>query len=184
MKSTKAEVRRRVSEVLKLRLGGAECPDIRDYASAPEQAWNVSDSQLRRYIQAADALCQEYFDAKAGHLLARHLLQRRQLYAHCMSVGDFRTALAVLKDEADLEALYPAGPVAPGPAAPDSRLGTAADVLALLEGQAGAVRAEPGAGAVEKARVVVSLAGVALKAIEATNLAARIEALEAVLKQR
>src|SRR5262245_51719990 len=112
MKSTKAEVAKRVHEVLKLRLGGAEFPHIRDYANAPEQGWGVSDSQLWRYIRAADALCKEYFDARADHLPSRHLLQRRQLYAHAMSAGDFRTALAVLKDEAQLEGLYPADKVA------------------------------------------------------------------------
>src|SRR5262245_61751698 len=112
MRSSKDEVRRRVNAVLKLRLGGAEFPDLREYADAPEQSWGVSDTQLRRYMTAADALCQQYFDAKAGHLLARHLLQRRQLYAYCMSAGDFRTALAVLKDEAQLEGLYPADKVA------------------------------------------------------------------------
>jgi hypothetical protein len=64
------------------------------------------------------------------------------------------------------------------------RLKTAADVLALLEEQVAAVRAEAEAGPLEKARVVGYLAGVALKAIEAGNLAARIEMLEAVLKQR
>jgi hypothetical protein len=112
MKSSKPEVQKRVNEVFKLRLGGAELADIRDYANAPEQGWNVSDSQLRRYIKAADALCLDYFDAKAEHLLARHLLQRRQLYAHAMGAGDFRTALAVLKDEAELEGLYPPHKVA------------------------------------------------------------------------
>jgi hypothetical protein len=64
------------------------------------------------------------------------------------------------------------------------RLKTAADVLALLEEQVEAVRAEQEAGTLEKARTVGYLAGVALKAIEAGNLAARIEMLEAVLKQR
>ena len=64
------------------------------------------------------------------------------------------------------------------------RLRTAADVLRLLEEQVEAVRAEQEAGTLEKARAVGYLAGVALKAIEAGNLAARIEALEAVLKQR
>ena len=113
MKSTKAEVCRRVNEVLKLRLGGAELPDIRDYANAPEQGWDVSDSQVWRYIRAADALCKDYFDARAGHLLTRHLLQRRTLYAHAMGAGDFRTALAVLQDEAKLEGLYPPTKVAP-----------------------------------------------------------------------
>jgi hypothetical protein len=113
MKATKAEVRKRVSEVLKLRLGGAEFHDIREYAAAPERAWGLSDSQLWRYISAADKLCKDYFDAKADHLLARHLLQRRQLYAHAMGAGDFATALRVLQDEAKLEGLYPPTKIAP-----------------------------------------------------------------------
>ena len=64
------------------------------------------------------------------------------------------------------------------------RLQTAADVLALLEEQVTAVRAAPEAGPLEKARTVGYLAGIALRAIEAGNLAARIEMLEMVLKQR
>jgi hypothetical protein len=108
MKSSKAEVLRRVEEVFRLRLGGAEFSDILQHASAPEQNWGVSDRQLWNYIAAADRLMKERFDAKAEHLLARHLLQRRQLYAHAMGAGDFRTALAVLQDEAKLEGLYPA----------------------------------------------------------------------------
>ena len=64
------------------------------------------------------------------------------------------------------------------------RLKTAADVLALLEEQVSAVRAEPEATTLEKARVVGYLAGISLKAIEAGDLAARLEAVEAVLKAR
>jgi hypothetical protein len=108
MKSTSAEVRRRVEEVYRLRLGGAEFSDILQFASAPEQNWNVSERQIWNYVAAADKLVKERFDARADHLLARHLLQRRQLYAHAMGAGDFRTALAVLVDEAKLEGLYPA----------------------------------------------------------------------------
>jgi hypothetical protein len=108
MKSTRAEVLKRVEEVFKLRLGGAEFADILQYASAPEQQWDVSGRQIWNYIAAADRLVKERFDAKAAHLLARHLLQRRTLYAHAMGAGDFRTALAVLQDEAKLENLYPA----------------------------------------------------------------------------
>jgi hypothetical protein len=113
MRSTKAEVAKRVLEVFKLRLGGAEFADLREFADAPEQAWGVSDTQLRRYIAASDALCKEHFDAEADHLLNRHLLQRRTLYAHAMGAGDFRTALAVLQDEAKLEGLYPPTKIAP-----------------------------------------------------------------------
>jgi hypothetical protein len=113
MKSSKAEVLKRVEAVYRLRLGGAEFHDIRDYADAPEQQWNVSDTQLRRYISTADKLMKERFNAKADHLLARHLLQRRALHAHAMQAGDYRTALAVLQDEAKLEGLYPPTKIAP-----------------------------------------------------------------------
>jgi hypothetical protein len=64
------------------------------------------------------------------------------------------------------------------------RLQTAQDVLALLQEQIQAVRADREASTLEKARMIGHLAGLALKAIEAGNIAARIEALEAVLKQR
>jgi hypothetical protein len=108
MKSSKAEVLQRVEKVFELRLGGAEYADIVQYASAPEQAWGVSGRQIWNYIAAADRRIKQRFDARAEHLLARHLLQRRTLYAHAMGAGDFRTALAVLQDEAKLEGLYPA----------------------------------------------------------------------------
>ena len=64
------------------------------------------------------------------------------------------------------------------------RLKTAADVLALLEEQVSAVRDAPEAGTLEKARVVGYLGGIALRAIEAGDLAARLEAVEATLKVR
>jgi hypothetical protein len=64
------------------------------------------------------------------------------------------------------------------------RLKTAADVLALLEEQVSAVRADATAGTLEKARTLGYLATVSLKAIEAGDLAARLEALEAVLRSR
>jgi hypothetical protein len=64
------------------------------------------------------------------------------------------------------------------------RLQTAQDVIDLLEEQVEAVRAESEASTLEKAHTIGFLAGVALKAIESGNLAARIEMLERVLKQR
>src|SRR5262249_46897135 len=64
------------------------------------------------------------------------------------------------------------------------RLQTAADVLELLAEQVEAVRADKKAKTLEKARTIGYLAAIALRAIEAGNLAARIEMLEMVLKQR
>ena len=64
------------------------------------------------------------------------------------------------------------------------RLQTAQDVIDLLSDQIGAVREEETVGTIERARTIGFLAAIALKAIEAGNLAARLEALESVLKAR
>jgi hypothetical protein len=64
------------------------------------------------------------------------------------------------------------------------RLQTARDVIDLIEEQVTAVRDEREASTLEKARTIGYLASVALRAIEAGTLAARVEMLEIVLKQR
>ncbi len=66
----------------------------------------------------------------------------------------------------------------------DFRLQTAADVLALVEEQVAAVRTDAEAKTLEKARTIGYLAGIALKAVEAGNVAARLEAVEFALKRR
>jgi hypothetical protein len=64
------------------------------------------------------------------------------------------------------------------------RLQTIQDVIDLLQEQVEAIRATPWSGTIEKARALAYLAGIARKTIEAGTLAARLEMLEAVLKQR
>jgi hypothetical protein len=64
------------------------------------------------------------------------------------------------------------------------RLRVAQDLVGLLEEQIDAVRGDPAAGTLEKARCVGSLVNVALRALEQRDLTARIEALELVLKGR
>jgi hypothetical protein len=64
------------------------------------------------------------------------------------------------------------------------RLRTPADVLALLEAEASRVRADPTADPVARARAVGALARVALDAIAADQVVARVAALEAVLARR
>jgi hypothetical protein len=106
MKSTKAEVRQRVEEVLRIRLMGAEFWDIRQHAS--ENGWGVSDRQLWRYVAQADEMLKESLERDREKLLNRHHAQRRALLARALEVSDLRTALAVVKDEAELLGLYPA----------------------------------------------------------------------------
>jgi hypothetical protein len=192
MRSTKLEVRQRVEAIFQLRLGGAEFHDIREYADAatdddgkPRQPWGVSDSQLRRYIAEADELCKERFDARASHLLSRHLLQRRRLYAHAMEMSDIKTALAVLKDEAELERLYEAHDQ-PGPPgerdAGASPMGTA-DVVGVLATRLRQLE-QSDLPTAEKSRLTATLAEALLRAIGVDVLDKRLEALQAVLLDR
>jgi hypothetical protein len=112
-RSTKVETEQRVEQVYKMLLGGATFPDIREFACAPEQNWGVTDTQIRRYMTAAHQRIKERYEARADHSFSKHMLRREQLYAHAMGAGDFRTALAVLQDEAKLEGLYPPTKIAP-----------------------------------------------------------------------
>ncbi len=61
---------------------------------------------------------------------------------------------------------------------------TPADILKLLENLTAAVQADPFMETETKARAAGHLAAIALKAIEANNLAARVALLETVLKKR
>ena len=98
---------RRVEAVLRIRLDGAQFHDIRDYADAPEQGWKVSDSQLRRYVRESDKLLAERLERDRDKLFARHVAQRQALFGRAINAADYRTALAVAKDEGELQGLYP-----------------------------------------------------------------------------
>jgi hypothetical protein len=117
-KPTKATVLRRVEEILRIRLEGAEHWDVREYVREQESkegsAWqlgegekSLSDSQLWRYMARADRLIAQSCRASRKKLLRRHLAQRRNLYAKANLQGDVKAALAVLRDEAELLDLYP-----------------------------------------------------------------------------
>ena len=64
------------------------------------------------------------------------------------------------------------------------RLRKASDVLDLLEEQVDAVVKDTNSTTLEKARCIGFLCGITLRAIEAGDVAARLEAVEAVLKAR
>ena len=104
-KSGKATINRRVQEVSRLLLAGAEFAEIRQYAS--DHGWRISDRQVHRYMAAAYEGLATTTDRTRKQLLGRHLMQRRALYARALKSGDLKTALQILRDEADLEALYP-----------------------------------------------------------------------------
>ena len=63
-------------------------------------------------------------------------------------------------------------------------LDSPADVLALIEEQVNAVRADPSAEPTERARTLGMLASLALRAMDSRDITARLEAVERVLKLR
>jgi hypothetical protein len=176
MKATQAQMKERVSAVLKLRVAGAEFIDVREYARA--QQWGVSDSQLWRYVAKSDDALAAAVEKDRSKLLARHLAQRRLLYAKAVETGDWRAALAVLKDEAELQHLYDP----PASEAPTIPLANAADVVNALEVAVNEVHA--GQLDARTAATLTTMIGTQLRAIETGNLEARLETMEAVLKQR
>lgn len=110
-KSSKAETDQRVQEVLKLTLAGAEFPEIQQFAR--QQGWDVSERQLRRYIECAYRDVAQLSERDTDQIKGRQLMQRRVLFARAMKLGDIRTALSILQDEAKLLGLYPPTKIAP-----------------------------------------------------------------------
>jgi hypothetical protein len=119
MKPTQATIRQRVEELLSIRLEGATFLDARRYVAEkegegvtpwtiPEGGKPVSERTLWRYLQQTDKLLAQTCRESRKRLLRRHLAQRRHLYAAAYQQGDIKTALSVLKDEAELRGLYPA----------------------------------------------------------------------------
>ena len=114
----KAMAARRVDEILRIRLDGAEfwdlCEFVRGKELLPGSNWflqpgttPLSESQIRRYQGEADALISSAHERSRKKLFRRHLARRRHLYAKAATSGDLRTALACVQDEAKLLGLYP-----------------------------------------------------------------------------
>jgi hypothetical protein len=118
-RADKALLGRRVDDILRIRLDGAEWWDVRQYVrekeADPLSPWFVaeggkplSDHTIRYYQTSADKLMLASGERSRKKRLRRHLAQRRNLYARAVTTGELRTALAVLVDEAHLLGLYPA----------------------------------------------------------------------------
>lgn len=111
-------VSRRVEEVVRIRLDGAEFWDVREYVHEKEReagsAWErppggapMCDDMVRRYMRKADRVCAQAARVRLPGLLRRHVAMRDNLYAKSVLAGDYRTALAVLADTDRLLGLYP-----------------------------------------------------------------------------
>jgi hypothetical protein len=166
-KATKAQILLRVEEVLRIRLDGAEFWDVREYTREKEKeagsAWELpeggkplSDPTLWRYIRQADKMIADSCRSSRKKLIRNHLAQRRNLYAKAVAAGDYRTALSIKRDEAELLGIYPPKKIAPttpdGEHAYDAGGFSDPEALAILEGVASRLGiASPGPGGQEQA---------------------------------
>lgn len=177
MKATQTQVEQRVAEVLALRLAGADFPDILQYAAVKQ--WNVKERQLWNYVEKADERLAETTERDRGKLLRLHLAQRRLLYAKALESGDWRGALAIKKDEAQLLGLYDSPP----PALPDGVPPPqgARDLVAVLGTLVNQLRR--GEVDATTAAAVCNLAGVIMRAEESTELATQMKELQELMKR-
>jgi hypothetical protein len=143
-KADKALSARRVDEILRIRLDGAEWWDVREYVREQEKvedsAWfvaegatSLSDAMIRKYQEKADRLVWQSHEKSRRKLLRRHLAQRRNLFAKAVAQGDVKAALAVLRDEAELLDLYPSA---------EAKLAVEVEALKRMVTEAEARRAE------------------------------------------
>jgi hypothetical protein len=143
---------------LRIRLDLAEFWDVREFVREKEKEegslWfllpdekPLSDSQIRRYLLAADKLIAESCRASRRTLTRRHLARRRNIAAKALSAGDYRAALAALDSEAKLQGLFPS---ADGPLLDElRRLRERQDAIDARDDATGGIAGprEPGGGA-------------------------------------
>jgi hypothetical protein len=141
-KADKVLVAKRTEDLLRIRLDGARFWDLCEFVREKEveegSAWfleegskPLSESQIRRYQQKADDLAERSFERNRKRLFREHIAKRRHLYARAVTTGDLRTALAILRDEAELLKLYPQSTV-------EQRLAALEKLLASLQSPASA----------------------------------------------
>lgn len=70
------------------------------------EIWNVSDRQASAYLQRAQNQVEAATRETREGEMRRHLVLRRLLSSEAWDAGDLKTALAALRDHADLLGLY------------------------------------------------------------------------------
>jgi hypothetical protein len=107
MKSTKAEILKRVEKVYERRLLGDTYLEICHFASLPEQGWKVGGRQLQRYIRLADKMLEKRTNLKATYLFAKQASRRDLLFNKAWGQDrDVLSALKVLDGELKLLAVF------------------------------------------------------------------------------
>ena len=103
-KSNKVEIDKRILEVSKMLLSGNSTKDICYYALLN---WDISESQVKRYIRHCYTLWHKEFKKKSKANLNYQLAKRKDLYNKAYEGKDWQTCLSIAKDESKILDLYP-----------------------------------------------------------------------------
>jgi hypothetical protein len=117
MRSTKTTVRKRVEELLALRLVGAEFVNLRHHAA--EAGWGVSDRQLFRYIAAGDDLLAKTQERDRAKLFNRFVAVLWVIVARCLAASNDDGATRAIRVLLEMHGQFPPKRIAP--VMPDGR---------------------------------------------------------------
>lgn len=130
-KVTKAEKIQRVDLIFGLLSKGFTRSQICQYVAKQEEqgnlTWGVSERTIDRYIQAATLRFEEVAEVHNNQRFGRALTRLDDLYARTVAINDYKTALSIIKTEADLIGL-----TAPKKIEADINLSTPEGLLALF----------------------------------------------------
>jgi len=109
-KATKAQMSRRIADVIRWQQRGAGLPELIEQSKQPEKnhegkptgrpGWGskLSESSIRRVISLANEYWQEYAEAVAFQSVGKTMARLDLLYAHSLQINDYKTALAVQQE--------------------------------------------------------------------------------------
>ena len=115
----------RIDELVRLRLEGVFLfQDVRDYVrrqeKTAESCWAMKPgekplhrSSIYRYLQHDDNAIDELTVANRKRMYRLLLARRNDLYHKAVGSGDFKTALAIIKDQSEMHRLYPGKQILP-----------------------------------------------------------------------
>lgn len=101
-RATDPEREQRIEQIVRIRSNGGTFENVKDFA----ESWGLTWRQLRRYMSLADGRIEKACEHRANRNLALHLKKRQTWISQAVEQGDYRTALALAKDEAQLQGLY------------------------------------------------------------------------------
>ena len=109
-KITAVELSNRLAIVGDMLLSGLQRKDIlRAVLTSKEDkglGWDVTENMIDRYIARCSNMFKELSKRRREDSFADHLAKRDFIYRRCIKKSDERTALAALRDKAELERLY------------------------------------------------------------------------------